>query len=230
MKILVVDDDRELLNLVGFTLRQAGYLALEAADGEAALQVAAAEKPDLIVLDGSLPKLDGVEVLRRLRAQGNATPVMMLTVRAAEEDQVRALDAGADDYLTKPFSPRTLLARIRALLRRAGVERPQPLSAGELRLDIEAQSVSVRGGPPVLLTRLELRLLQFLLANAGRTLPAERLTTHVWGHRGGDREADRGMLKQLVHRVRQKIERDPAQPRYLTTVAGVGYSLDPGPQ
>jgi DNA-binding response OmpR family regulator len=155
---------------------------------------------------------------------------MMLTVRAAEEDQVRALDAGADDYLTKPFSPRTLTARIRALLRRAGVERPQSLSAGQLRLDLEGQAVSVRGGAPVLLTRLELRLLQFLLANATRTLPAERLTTHVWGHRGDDREADRAMLKQLVHRVRQKIELDPAQPRYLTTVAGVGYSLDPDPQ
>jgi DNA-binding response OmpR family regulator len=147
---------------------------------------------------------------------------MMLTVKNAEEDQVQALDLGADDYLTKPFSPRTLLARVRALLRRAGEEKPLPLAAGDFSLDLEVQAVSVNGGDPVRLTRLELRLLQILLANAGHTLPAERLLAHVWGSRGS---GDRQLLKQLVHRLRQKIEADAAEPRYLVTVSGVGYSL-----
>jgi DNA-binding response OmpR family regulator len=132
---------------------------------------------------------------------------MMLTVRSGEEDQVRALDLGADDYLTKPFSPRTLLARVRALLRRGGEERPAPLTAGDFSLDVEGQAVSVRGNGPVRLARLELRLLQLLLANAGHTLPAERLLAYVWGSRG---TGDRQLLTQLVHRLRQKIEADAA--------------------
>jgi DNA-binding response OmpR family regulator len=152
---------------------------------------------------------------------------MMLTVRAAEEDQVEALDRGADDYLTKPFSPRTLLARVRAMLRRAGQEAPAPLAAGDIALDPEAQAVSVRGADPVALTQLEFRLMQLLLANAGHVLPAERLTSHVWGHRDS---AGRQSLKQLVHRLRQKIERDPAEPRYVLTVAGLGYVLEPVPR
>jgi DNA-binding response OmpR family regulator len=174
-----------------------------------------------VILDVNLPRLSGLEVCRRLR-DTSKVPVMMLTVRSAEEDQVQALDLGADDYLTKPFSPRTLLARVRALLRRAGAERPAPLATGDFSLDLEHQAVSVGGKAPVRLTRLELRLLQLLLANAGHTLPAERLLRHVWGSRG---EGDRQLLKQLVHRLRQKIEEDAAAPRYLVTVSGVGYSL-----
>ncbi|MCK4304889.1 MAG: response regulator transcription factor, partial [Candidatus Eisenbacteria sp.] len=135
MKILVVDDDLELLNLIAFALRQAGYLVVETPDGRAALDALEKETPDLIILDYNLPRMSGLEVLKTVRAGGNTTPVMMLTVRSAEEDQVRALDQGADDYLTKPFSPRTLLARIRALLRRAGIEKPSPLVSGELAVD-----------------------------------------------------------------------------------------------
>ena len=222
MKILVVDDDLELAGLIGYALRQAGYLVVEAADGQAALDAFERESPALVILDVNLPRLDGLEVCRRIRAESRV-PIMMLTVRSAEEDQVGALDLGADDYLTKPFSPRTLLARVRALLRRAGDERPAPLAAGDFSLDLEGQSVSVRGGEPVRLTRLELRLLQILLANAGHTLPAERLLAHVWGSRGSG--GDRQLLKQLVHRLRQKIEADAAEPRYLATVSGVGYVL-----
>ncbi len=168
--------------------------------------------------------MDGFEVLRRIRASSasSSMPVMMLTVRSSEEDQVRGLDLGADDYLTKPFSPRTLLARVRALLRRAGVEKPSPMSAGDLQLDGERQTVSVRGGPPVSLTALEFRLLQLMLASAGHPLPVSRLTSHVWGYRG---MGDRQLLKQLVHRLRRKLEQDPSAPRYLVTVAGVGYAL-----
>ncbi|HYX25158.1 MAG TPA: response regulator transcription factor [Thermoanaerobaculia bacterium] len=222
MKILVVDDDLELAGLIGYALRQAGYLVVDAADGPAALAAFEREAPSLAILDVNLPRLSGLEVCRRIRAAGSSIPIMMLTVRNAEEDQVQALDLGADDYLTKPFSPRTLLARVRALLRRGGVEKPAPLAAGDLALDLEVAAVSVAGKEPVRLTRLELRLLQILLANAGHTLPSERLLAHVWGSRGA---GDRQLLKQLVHRLRQKIEVDAAQPRYLVTVSGVGYAL-----
>ena len=224
MKILVVDDDLELSSLIGYALRQAGYLVVEAADGQAALEAFEREAPALVILDVNLPRLSGLEVCRRIR-QESKVPIMMLTVRNAEEDQVQALDLGADDYLTKPFSPRTLSARVRALLRRAGDERPAPLAVGDFSLDLELQSVSVRGGEPVRLTKLELRLLQILLANAGHTLPAERLLAHVWGSRGS---GDRQLLKQLVHRLRQKIETDAAEPQYLVTVSGVGYALRVG--
>ena len=222
MKILIVDDDLELLSLISYALRQAGYITVEANDGAAGLEMFEAESPALVILDVNLPRLSGLEVCRKIRNAGD-TPVMMLTVRNAEEDQVQALDLGADDYLTKPFSPRTLLARVRALLRRAGsAERPAPLVAGDFALDLEQQAVSVAGAGAVRLTRLELRLLQLLLANAGHTLPSERLLRHVWGTRVSD---DRQLLKQLVHRLRQKIEADATAPRYLVTVSGVGYAL-----
>ena len=227
MKILVVDDDLELLRLIAFALRQAGYLIVEAQDGPSALEAFDRERPDLAILDVNMPRLNGFDVLKRIRAGGSTSPVMMLTVRSAEEDQVRGLDLGADDYLAKPFSPRTLLARVRALLRRAGVERPAPLASGDLVLDLEKQSVRVGGKAPARLTNLEARLLQLLLANGGHTLPLDRLTSHVWGNRGlGDRQ----LLKQLVHRLRRKIEEDPASPRYLVTVSGVGYALYPSPE
>ena len=222
MKILAVDDDRELLGLIGFALRQAGYLVIEAADGQAALEAFGREQPDLAILDVNLPGLSGFEVCRRIREQSDV-PIMMLTVRSSEEDEVKGLDLGADDYLTKPFSPRTLLARVRALLRRGDAERPpHALAAGDFVLDAERQIVNVGGGAPVRLTKLEFRLLHYLVANAGHAVPFERLTNHVWGYRGlGDRQ----LLKQLVHRLRQKIERDLAEPDYVITVSGVGYML-----
>jgi DNA-binding response OmpR family regulator len=225
VKIEVVDDDLELRRLIAFALRESGYLIVEAGDGEAALRLHQEEQPDLVILDVNMPKADGFEVLRRLRQGGSSTPVMMLTVRAAEEDQVRGLDLGADDYLPKPFSPRTLLARVRALMRRSGEPREARLEAGDLVLDPERRGVSVRGAEAVRLTGLEWRLLQLLVAHAGHTLPTERLTVHVWGHRG---TGDRQMLKQLVHRLRRKIEEDPADPRHLKTVSGVGYVLEAG--
>ncbi|MDX1998966.1 MAG: response regulator transcription factor [Thermoanaerobaculia bacterium] len=223
MKILVVDDDSDLRTLVAFALRQAGYLVVEAGDGPSALATFERESPALVVLDVNLPRLDGFEVCRRIRALGS-TPVLLLTVRNTEEDLVRGLDLGADDFLTKPFSPRTLLARLRALLRRAGVERPAPLLAGHFALDVEMQTVSLAGGPALRLTHLEFRLLQLLLANAGQVLPSERLLRHVWGERAS---GDRQLLKQLVHRLRQKIEVDAAAPRYLVTASGLGYALRP---
>jgi DNA-binding response OmpR family regulator len=223
MKVLVVDDDPELLPLVAFALRQSGFIAVEAGTGEKGLQVLQAEKPDLLILDLNLPGIDGLEVCRRMRAAGDRTPVLMLTVRSEEEVQVEGLDAGADDFLTKPFSPRTLLARVRALLRRAGMEREGRPADGTIALDDELRAVRVAGHPPIRLTVLEYRLLQLLVANGGRTVPAEHLLRHVWGSRP---HGDRQHLKQLVHRLRQKIEEDPANPRRLCTDSGIGYRLE----
>lgn len=221
MRILVADDDVELLGLVAFALRQAGFAVLEAADGAAALETFRIERPDLVILDVNMPRGDGFEVLRAIRTE-SAVPVMMLTVRSSEEDQVKGLDLGADDYLGKPFSPRTLLARVRALLRRRGAEKPGTLRSGDLAVDPATQSVAVGGTAAVHLTALEMRLLQFLLANAGRPVPFDEASRHVWGLRG---VGDRQLLKQLVHRLRGKIEPSAADPRYLRTVAGVGYLL-----
>ena len=221
MKVLVADDDADLRELIAFALTQAGYLVVKAADGPAAVRCFEQESADLVLLDINMPGLSGFQVCEAIRRTSHV-PVMMLTVRGEEEDLVRALGIGADDYLTKPFSPRTLLARIGALLRRAGVSAgAAPLAAGRVRLDVEEHTVTVADGAAVRLTRLELRLLQMLLANAGRSVSSERLLAQVWGHRSG---GDRQLLKQLVHRVRQKIEVDPAAPALLRTAAA-GYKL-----
>ena len=220
MKVLVADDDAELRELIAFTLSQAGYLVIKAGDGSAAVRLFAAEAPDLVVLDINMPALSGFQVCEAIRARSRV-PVMMLTVRGEEEDLVRALGLGADDYLTTPFSPRTLLARIRALLRRAGMESTAPVAAGRISLDLAEHTVRIGDAAAVRLTKLELRLLQMLLANAGHTVSSERLLVQVWGHRSG---GDRQLLKQLVHRLRQKIEADPATPALLRTAAA-GYKL-----
>jgi DNA-binding response OmpR family regulator len=221
MKTLVADDDRDLRELIGFTLAQAGYLVVKAGDGVSALRTFEDESPDLVVLDINMPGASGFQVCEAIRKRSRV-PVIMLTVRGEEEDLVRALDLGADDYLTKPFSPRTLLARIKALLRRAGMESSAPLAAGRVTLDIEEHTVKIDSSDPIRLTKLELRLLQMLLANAGHTVSSDRLLIQVWGHRNS---GDRQLLKQLVHRLRQKIEADPAVPQLLQTASGAGYKL-----
>ncbi|MGH8148657.1 MAG: response regulator transcription factor, partial [Steroidobacteraceae bacterium] len=203
MKVLVADDDRDLRELIGFALAQAGFLAIKAADGPGAVRLFDAEAPDLAVLDINMPSMSGFEVCQAIRAR-SGIPIMMLTVRSEEEDLIRALELGADDYLTKPFSPKTLLARLKALLRRAGMERAAaPLTAGLIALDVAEHTVSLGGDPPIRLTKLELRLLQMLLGHAGATVSSDRLLVHIWGHRNS---GDRQLLKQLVHRLRQKIE------------------------
>ena len=220
MKVLVADDDADLRELIAFSLAQAGFLVLKVADGAAAVRRFEEESADLVVLDINMPGLSGFQVCEAIRARSRV-PVMMLTVRGEEEDLVRALGLGADDYLTKPFSPRTLLARIKALLRRAGMENAAPLASGRITLDLEEHTVRIAAGPAVRLTKLELRLLQMLLANAGHAVSSDRLLVQVWGHRSG---GDRQLLKQLVHRLRQKIEADPAAPALLRTAA-TGYKL-----
>jgi len=174
------------------------------------------------VLDINMPGMSGFDVCSIIRAR-STVPIMMLTARGEEQDLVRALDLGADDYLTKPFSPRELLARVKALLRRARVERGAgPLVSGRVTLNVEDSTVTIGAGQPIVLTKLELRLMQALLAQAGRAVHADRLLILVWGHRGA---GDRQLLKQLVHRLRHKIESNPAVPQLLQTGAVSGYKL-----
>ncbi len=221
MKILSADDDKDLLALIAFTLSQAGYLVVTASDGTSAIRAFEAEAPDLVILDINMPGTSGFQACEAIRAKSRV-PVMMLTVRGEEGDLVRALELGADDYLTKPFSPRTLLARVKALLRRAGMENSAPLAAGRVTLELQEHTVQIGEQAPVRLTKLELRLLQMLVANAGHTVSSDRLLMQVWGHKGS---SDRQLLKQLVHRLRQKIEQDPASPQMLQTAPGAGYKL-----
>jgi DNA-binding response OmpR family regulator len=222
MKILVADDDADLLDLVAYALGQAGYLVVKAPDGTAAVERFDTEAPDLVVLDINMPGMSGFDVCSIIRGR-STVPIMMLTARGEEQDLVRALDLGADDYLTTPFSPRELLARARALLRRARIERSAgPMVAGRVTLDAENSTVRIGAGQPILLTKLEFRLMQALLAQAGRAVHSDRLLILVWGHRG---TGDRQLLKQLVHRLRNKIEPNPGTPLLLQTAAVSGYKL-----
>jgi DNA-binding response OmpR family regulator len=223
VKILLVDDDPDLLAVTGFALQQAGFLVVKAGDGAAALDAFQREQPDLAVLDINLPKMSGFELAQKLRERSKI-PLIMLTARNEEEDVVRALSLGADDYLSKPFSPKILLARVKALLRRVGLEAEETVACGDLSLDVA--ELTLRGLPrgDVRLTPLETRFLQLLFAHSGRTVPTDRLLIHVWGARAG---GNRQLLKQLVHRLRQKIEDDPAQPLLVRTMPNAGYSIDP---
>ncbi|HJR70775.1 MAG TPA: response regulator transcription factor [Gammaproteobacteria bacterium] len=221
MKVLLVDDDPDLLAVTGFALQQAGFLVVTAADGPAALEVFRREQPDLAVLDINMPRMSGFELAEKLRERSRI-PLVMLTARGEEADVVRALGLGADDYLTKPFSPKILLARLKALLRRAGNETAEPVVVGTLSLDVNELALHGLPSGPVRLTPLESRFLQLLFAHAGRTVNAERLLVHVWGSRAG---GNRQLLKQLVHRLRQKVERDPADPKLIRTMPNAGYLL-----
>ena len=223
MKLLVVDDDADMLAVVSFALRQAGFAVVTANSFGTGLSTFHTECPDLAILDINLPGGSGFELCGLLRKQSRE-PIMMLTARGEEADLVRALELGADDYLTKPFSPRTLVARVKALLRRAGHAGGGQTQAGELALDADQLLLKI-GERDIRVTPLESRLLQLLLANAGQVVYTDRLLVHVWGHRGG---GDRQLLKQLVHRLRQKIGDDPEEPRWLSTIPSVGYMLRAG--
>ncbi len=222
MKVLLADDDPDLLSVTGFALQQAGFLVVTATDGQRALEAFEREQPDLAVLDINMPKVNGFDVARKLREK-SSVPVLMLTVRSEEDDVVRALSLGADDYLTKPFSPKILIARIKALLRRAGLEAEGTLTLGGLTLHVDELLLEGLPQGTVRLTPLEARLLQLLFAHGGRTVQTERILGHVWGSRAG---GNRQLLKQLVHRLRSKIEIDPAEPRLLRTVPNAGYAFD----
>lgn len=221
MKALVVDDDRVLADLVAFSLRREGFEVIQAYEGEMALRRWAEEQPDLIILDLNMPKLDGFVVCRRIREESDI-PIILLTVRGEEDDIVRGLSTGADDYIVKPFSPRQLVARAQAVLRRVG-KTPAPAirQVGGLILDPSRREVRLGQGKIISLTPLESRLLDYLMLNAGQVLTIETLISHVWGAEGGDRD----MLRQLVRRLRGKIEPDPTRPVYIETVAGLGYGF-----
>jgi DNA-binding response OmpR family regulator len=221
MKALIVDDDRVLADVVAFALRREGFQVIQAFDGLAALQRWADEKPDLIVLDVNLPKMDGFTVCQRIRKESD-TPIILLTVRSEDDDIVYGLDLGADDYIAKPFSPRQLVARAHAVLRRTGQNSIySPVQVGDLSLASTRREVKIGDREPVALTSLEGRLLHYLMVNADQVMTIDAIIDHVWGPQGGDRD----MLRQLIRRLRNKIEVDPAQPKFIRTIPGLGYGL-----
>jgi DNA-binding response OmpR family regulator len=223
LKALVVDDDLALADVVSFTLRKAGYEVIVAYDGLVALDRWRTDLPDLIILDLNLPKLDGMSVCRQIRAQDD-TPIIILSVRGEEDDIVTGLKVGADDYIVKPFSPRQLVARAEAVLRRVGDTHPSPghLTIGDLNLDLSRCKVSCREEFIAKLTPLECRLMEILMLNHGQVMLTDTLIDQVWGPQGGDKD----MLKQLVYRLRHKIEVCPSKLMFIETVSGVGYSLN----
>lgn len=221
MKALIVDDDRVLADVVAFALRREGFQVIQAFDGPSALACWAEEKPELIVLDVNLPKMDGFTVVQRIRKEAD-TPIIMLTVRGEDSDVVRGLELGADDYITKPFSPGQLVARARAVLRRTGLpSTPSSRKVGDLVLASSRREVRIGRGNPIPLTPLEGRLLDCLMVNVGQILSYDVIIDHVWGPRGGDRD----MLRQLIRRLRGKIETDPGNLVYIKTIPGLGYGM-----
>ncbi len=223
MKALIVDDDLALADVVSFTLRRAGYEVITANDGLRALQRWQQERPDIVLLDLNLPKMGGLDVCKLIRLESDV-PILILSVRGEDDDIVTGLQYGADDYVVKPFSPRQLVARVEALLRRSGSPSPAPdnLTVGDMKLDPARGDVYICGALKGHLTRLENELLQTLLLNRDQVLSAEVLIDHVWGPGGGDR----AMLKQLVYRLRRKIQHHASDScPDIETIPGVGYSL-----
>jgi len=220
--ILLVEDEDSVQKLLAYPLEREGFRVLQARDGEEALERFAAEHVDLVVLDLMLPKLDGLEVCKRLRAQSEV-PIIMLTARDDELDKVLGLELGADDYITKPFSIREFRSRVRALLRRASAPRPaqdgEVIAADGLRIDLARRSVEVRG-EPVQLTYVEFELLGTLASNPGRVYSRRMLLEALWG--GADYREPRTIDVHVRH-LREKLERDPGEPEYILTVRGVGY-------
>jgi len=222
MKILVVEDDLALSDVTSFTLRRAGFEIVTAHNGITAIELWEREQPGLVLLDLNLPKKDGMAVCRHIREQGD-TPIIILSVRNSDESIVEALELSADDYIVKPYSTTQLVARVRAVLRRAGIT-PTPglLEAGDLTLDRSRNEVQRLGQASLRLTPLEIRLLEALMLNAGQVLPADTLINKVWGPEGGDRT----MLKQLVYRLRAKLEREADPISLIETIPGVGYTFN----
>jgi DNA-binding response OmpR family regulator len=221
--ILLVDDEDSVQKLLAYPLEREGFRVLQARDGEEALQRFASEQVDLVVLDLMLPKLDGLEVCKRLRAESQV-PIIMLTARDDELDKVVGLELGADDYITKPFSIREFRSRVRALLRRAAVARPaggdpDVISTFGLQLDLGRRTVEVRGRP-VQLTYVEFELLRTLASHPGRVYSRRMLLESLWG--GADYREPRTIDVHVRH-LREKLEHDPADPEYILTVRGVGY-------
>src|SRR6478672_2679020 len=222
--VLVVDDDPQLRRVLRTTLIEHGYEATDARNGEEAVERLREEKPSLIILDMNMPGMNGVETCRTIRST-STVPIIMLTVRDSEADKIEALDAGADDYVTKPFSAPELMARVRSALRRSAHsgERLPILKLGSVTVDLTARTATNAEGP-LHLTPLEYRVLECLARNAGMIVTQRRLINEAWG---ADRQGDARGLRSYIKMIRQKIEPNPGQPRFLVTETGVGYRLRP---
>ena len=219
-RLLLVDDEENLRSMLEAALRHSGFEVASAATGREAIDAVPAARPDLIVLDVMLPDLDGFEVCRRLRSDGSRTPVLFLTARDGTEDKVRGLTLGGDDYLVKPFSLEELVARIHAVLRRAGATRDDVvLSCADLELDDDAHRVT-RGGVDVSLSPTEYNLLRFLLLNQGRVMSKAQILDHVWQYDFG---GDGGVVETYIGYLRRKL--DANGPRLIHTIRGFGYTL-----
>ncbi len=220
--ILLVDDDPQLIRLVRSNLEPVGYRVIIAMDARSALELVDMEMPDIIVLDIMLPEIDGYELCQRIR-EFSAIPIIMLTAKVEDMDKVRGLKAGADDYVTKPFSVQELLARIEAVLRRARsseeVNAPRTFTGGDISVDFVRRRVMVRG-QEVALTLTEYKLLCQLVSNTGRVMLHRELLTRVWG---AEYQEELEYLRAYIHHLRQKIEEDPHQPKYILSKPGIGY-------
>jgi two-component system, OmpR family, alkaline phosphatase synthesis response regulator PhoP len=221
-RILVVDDEPRMIHFIRLNLEHDGFQVFEAANGLQALQQVRDTLPDLVLLDVAMPELDGFETLRLLR-EISSVPVIMLTARTDEDDRVRGLELGADDYVTKPFSPRELVSRVRAVLRRAEIASPAEKAAiqvdDRLSLNFDRREILV-DGKPVKLRPTEYRLLYHLVQNAGWVVPHDQLLAKVWGY---EYREETHYLRLYINYLRQKLEKDPANPRYILTERGVGY-------
>jgi two-component system KDP operon response regulator KdpE len=222
-KILIVDDEPQIRRVLRTTLSSQGYTVAEARTGDEALEQIRNERPDLILLDVNMPGISGLETCREIRSSSDI-PIIMLTVRGSEHDKVQALDAGADDYVTKPFGSEELMARIRAGLRRAApTESLPPFVSADLKIDFEKRAVSLKG-EFVRLTPKEFELLRHLVANQGKAQGHRRLLQAVWGPDYGE---ETEYLRVFINQLRKKIEPDPKNPRYIHTEPWVGYRFDP---
>ncbi|GAA3207223.1 response regulator transcription factor [Microbacterium terregens] len=221
MKILIADDDPQLVRALRITLTAHGHEVLSAPDGAAAVTLATQTDPELVLLDLGMPRLDGMRVIEALRGWTTA-PIVVVSGRTGSADKVRALDAGADDYVTKPFQIDEFLARLRALARRAAAHSTAPaVRFGEVEIDLSTKTVA-RGGTPVHLTPTEWRMLEFLANNPGSLVTRQTLLKEMWG---SEQVSDSGYLRLYMSQLRRKLEADPSHPQYLLTEQGMGYRL-----
>ena len=226
--VLIIEDEQNIVDILSFNLGREGYDTLEALDGPTGLQLALEQNPDLILLDLMLPGMDGFEVCRRIREAGSSVPIVMLTAREEEDDKVRGLELGADDYITKPFKNRELIARVKANIRRVGMV-PAPAApavsaapAGTGRVTVDEERATIyKDGRPMDLTQREYDLIRYLAARPGKVFSREALMEHVWNYEGyvGDVRA----VDVAVRRLREKLEDDPANPQFIKTKRGMGY-------
>jgi two-component system, OmpR family, alkaline phosphatase synthesis response regulator PhoP len=221
-RVLVVEDDVSILTGVSMNLRFEGYEVLHAQDGARGLEMALSDRPDLIVLDVMMPRLNGYELLRELRSRGVRTPVLVLSAKGMERDKVLGLDLGADDYVVKPFGVAELMARVKAVLRRRWGEDGEVVRFGEVAVNLGTRQVT-RSDAPVDLTAQEFKLLAHLVSNPGRTFSREELLSGAWGI---DYEGTPRTVDTFVRQLRQKLEPDPESPRYILTARGLGYRFE----